>query len=38
MDVELLRVGRERLSRVFHYLEALNQHRNPAKRQLREQL
>ena len=38
MDRELLRVGRERLSRVFQYLEALNQHRNPAKRQIREQL
>jgi hypothetical protein len=24
-------------SRVFRYLEALNQHRNPAKRQIREQ-
>jgi very-short-patch-repair endonuclease len=38
MDLDLLRVGRERLSHVFQYLEALNQHRNPAKRQIREQL
>jgi len=38
MDLELLRVGRERISHVFQYLEALNQHRNPAKRQIREQL
>jgi len=38
MDMEFLRVGRERLSRVFQYLEALNQHRNPPKRQVREQL
>lgn len=37
MDAEKLRVGREKLTRVFRYLEALNQHRNPAKRQLREQ-
>jgi very-short-patch-repair endonuclease len=38
MDNETLRIGRDRLSRVFRYLEALNQHRNPAKRQIREQL
>src|SRR5258705_6903442 len=37
MDDEKLRVAREKLTRVFRYLEALNQHRNPAKRQLREQ-
>src|ERR1700746_2192989 len=37
MDAEKLRVAREKLTRVFRYLEALNQHRNPAKRQLREQ-
>jgi very-short-patch-repair endonuclease len=37
MDAERLRVAREKLTRVFRYLEALNQHRNPAKRQLREQ-
>ena len=38
MDLDSLRIGRNRLSRVFQYLEALNQHRNPAKRQIREQL
>lgn len=38
MDPETLRIGRDRLSRVFHYLEALNQHRNPAKRHIRDQL
>ncbi len=37
MDAEKLRVAREKLTRVFRYLEALNEHRNPAKRQLREQ-
>src|SRR5712664_2162500 len=37
MDAEKLRVARDKLTRVFRYLEALNQHRNPAKRQLREQ-
>src|SRR5215470_646001 len=37
MDAEKLRVAREKLTRVFRYLEALNQHRNPAKRRLREQ-
>src|ERR1700741_306006 len=37
MDAEKLRVAREKLTRVFRYLEALNQHRNPAKRQLHEQ-
>ena len=37
MDAEKLRVAREKLTRVFRYLEALNQHRNPAKRQIREQ-
>ncbi|MGB2666943.1 MAG: hypothetical protein WAK48_23270, partial [Candidatus Acidiferrum sp.] len=37
MDAEKLRFAREKLTRVFRYLEALNQHRNPAKRQLREQ-
>src|SRR2546427_520042 len=38
MNPEKLRVAREKLTRVFRYLEALNQHRNPAKRQIREQL
>jgi very-short-patch-repair endonuclease len=38
MDTESSRIGRDRLTRVFQYLEALNQHRNPAKRQIRDQL
>jgi hypothetical protein len=38
MNAEKLRITREKLTRVFRYLEALNQHRNPAKRQIREQL
>lgn len=38
MDIDSLRIGRDRLSRVFQYLEALNQHRNPPKRQIRDQL
>src|SRR6266852_3950431 len=38
MNPEKLRLAREKLTRVFRYLEALNQHRNPAKRQIREQL
>ncbi|HSY99385.1 MAG TPA: AAA domain-containing protein [Terriglobales bacterium] len=37
MDSEKLRTARDKLTRVFRYLEALNQHRNPAKRQIREQ-
>src|SRR5882672_6135063 len=37
MDAAKLRIARDKLTRVFRYLEALNQHRNPAKRQLREQ-
>jgi very-short-patch-repair endonuclease len=37
MDAEKLRSARDKLTRVFRYLEALNQHRNPAKRQIREQ-
>jgi hypothetical protein len=37
MDAEKLRFARDKLTRVFRYLEALNQHRNPAKRQIREQ-
>ncbi|MGB7280612.1 MAG: AAA domain-containing protein [Candidatus Acidiferrum sp.] len=37
MDAEKLRIARDKLTRVFRYLEALNQHRNPAKRQIREQ-
>ena len=38
MEAEKLRIARDKLTRVFRYLEALNQHRNPAKRQIREQL
>ena len=38
MDADSLRIGRDRLLRVFRFLEALNQHRNPAARQIREQL
>src|SRR5215813_5002170 len=37
MEPEKLRVAREKITRVFRYLEALNQHRNPPKRQIREQ-
>jgi len=37
MDAEKLRVARDKLTRVFRYLEALNQHRNPAKRGIHEQ-
>jgi len=38
MDSETVRTGRDRLLRVFRYLEALNEHRNPVKRHLGEQL
>jgi very-short-patch-repair endonuclease len=37
MDADKLQVARDKLTRVFRYLEALNQHRNPAKRHIREQ-
>src|SRR5215472_3780091 len=37
MDSEKLRVAREKITRVFRYLEALNQHRNPPKRDIRDQ-
>jgi very-short-patch-repair endonuclease len=37
MESEKLRISREKLTRVFRYLEALNQHRNPAKRRIQEQ-
>lgn len=37
-EQDSLRIGRDRIARVFRYLEALNQHRNPAKRQILEQL
>jgi very-short-patch-repair endonuclease/DNA polymerase III delta prime subunit len=33
-----LEVGRKRVEQVFRYLEALNQHRNPARRRIDEQL
>ena len=35
-NVTDLTVGRERLIRVYQYLEALHQHRNPVKRQIAE--
>lgn len=38
MDSETIRIGRDRLLRVFRYLEALNEHRNPVKRHIGEQL
>jgi hypothetical protein len=38
LDHDSLRIARDRVARVFRYLEALNQHRNPAKRQIQEQL
>src|SRR6267143_282006 len=38
MDADKLQVARDKLTRVFRYLEALNQHRNPPKRQISEQL
>jgi len=37
MDTEKIRIARDKLTRVFRYLEALNQHRNPARRQIHEQ-
>jgi len=37
IDTDTLRVARDRITRIFRYLEALNQRRNPAKRQLGEQ-
>lgn len=38
MDDETIRIGRDRLLRIFRYLEALNEHRNPVKRHIGEQL
>jgi very-short-patch-repair endonuclease len=38
VDSETIRMGRDRLLRVFRYLEALNEHRNPVKRHIGEQL
>jgi predicted transport protein/very-short-patch-repair endonuclease/DNA polymerase III delta prime subunit len=37
LDNEEKRIGKDRLLRVFQYLKALNEHRNPVKRQIREQ-
>ena len=34
---DVLRVARDKIARVFRYLEALNQHRNPVQRQLSSQ-
>src|SRR3989454_6340953 len=36
-DAKSQQHGRERIARVFRYLKALNEHRNPAKRDLSEQ-
>jgi len=36
-DAKSQQQGRERIARVFRYLKALNEHRNPAKRDLSEQ-
>jgi very-short-patch-repair endonuclease len=36
-DAKSQQLGRERIARVFRYLKALNEHRNPAKRDLSEQ-
>src|SRR4029077_325206 len=38
MDRKTILTGRDRLLRVFRYLAALNEHRNPVKRQIGEQL
>ena len=38
MDSETAQIGRDRLLRVFRYLKALDEHRNPVKRHLGEQL
>ncbi len=38
INVDNLRVGRQRLAQVFRYLEALNHHRNPVERHLDNQL
>ena len=37
LDEKSQQRGRERIARVFRYLKALNEHRNPAKRDLSEQ-
>ena len=38
VDQHIVTTGRKRLVQIFRYLEALNQLRNPAKRQIQEQL
>lgn len=38
MDTEIIRVGQDRIQRVFRYLQALNEHRNPVRRRIDEQL
>src|SRR5215471_1087232 len=38
MDSETAQIGRDRLLRVFRYLKALDEHRNPVKRHLGEQM
>src|SRR5689334_2367594 len=37
MDASTSKVGRERIGRIFRYLKALNDHRNPPKRDIGEQ-
>ncbi|MHB9130574.1 MAG: AAA domain-containing protein [Armatimonadota bacterium] len=37
-DQQKLQIGRERITQVFRFLEDMNRRRNPAKRQIREQL
>jgi hypothetical protein len=37
LDAKSQQAGRERIARVFRYLKALNEHRNPAKRDVSEQ-
>ena len=37
MDPEKLRNARDKLTRVFQYLQALDQHRNPPRRKIHEQ-
>ena len=38
MNTETIEIGRERLDRVFRYLEALNERRNPVQRHIGDQL
>jgi hypothetical protein len=37
LSTDTFNIGRERIVQVFEYLKALNEHRNPAKRQINEQ-